>query len=336
MSDTKSAPCKVLLFAGGCFVLPSLQWLVQHNLLAAVILPDPQQHPAIAIEIHQLIAILQQHNIPFYICASENLVGIQPLLIELGVNTGLICTYPSLLPESLLNSFRLGIYNIHASALPAYPGPMPLYWQIRNGEEHTAVVIHKAEIEADSGAIVVQQQVPIDPLDTIQSLGNILAHSACAVVETLIAKLQQSNAEPLGIAQVPLGETKKPGKNYARRVSQADALINWQAMTAENISALCRAGAGQTYAAYCLVNGVPIQIIEATPVPLNTYATPPGTVLHIGEPEGLVVTTAKGAVRLDIIASSDGWFSGLTFSERFHLDAGMSLAADDSLHRSIA
>ena len=48
----------------------------------------------------------------------------------------------------------------------------------------------------------------------------------------------------------------------------------------------------------------------------------PGMIVHLGAPEGILLASIDGLLRLDVISSPGGIFSGLRFAERYRLQAG--------------
>jgi methionyl-tRNA formyltransferase len=66
------------------------------------------------------------------------------------------------LPRKVLEMPRLGVLNIHPSALPKYRGPSPVLWAIRNGDPSMGVTVHRMNEEIDAGPILAQvQAVPL-------------------------------------------------------------------------------------------------------------------------------------------------------------------------------
>ncbi|EDM67135.1 methionyl-tRNA formyltransferase [Moritella sp. PE36] len=227
---------------------------------------------------------------------------------------GLIYTFSHKLPAVVLNAFDGGLFNLHASALPQYRGSMPLYWQIRNRETESYLSIIKVEDEFDTGDIMLQQIMTLSPLDTLNSVAHTLAQQAPQFIQDFMTRY--ANDELTAVAQQ--GEASN-----ARMPTQKDMLINWKTMKSEEIAAAARAGNP-------LFNGMTIiwkqsymGLLQATSIEHPNYGVPAGTVLHIGEPEGVVVATLDGALRLDVLTIAEGVFSGLAFAERFGLDAGM-------------
>ncbi len=61
-------------------------------------------------------------------------------------------------PAAVLRLPRLGILNIHPSLLPAYRGPLPIFWQLRDGAP-TGATVHYMDEGLDTGDIAAQSDV---------------------------------------------------------------------------------------------------------------------------------------------------------------------------------
>lgn len=320
MTDATSA-CKVAVFASGSMAIPVINKLREQRQLAGVVLPELTGSPASDTQIHGLAGFLQQQAIPYCVYQKSQTATCVSLFDQWQAAVGLIFTFPYLLPANpVLSFFSQGCFNLHAGPLPNYRGPCPLYWQIRNNETTTRLVIHIAEEKADAGAICCYHDYPIHPLDTLQCLGNQLAWYACDLVAEWLDQLKggQIQAEQ----QQPLDKERH---FYARRPSAQDCIINCNTLSANDIAAMCRAGSGQPYAATLVFHQTPVVVLQATPVDYPAHGTPPGTILWIGDPEGFILGARDGALRLDILSCTDGIFSGLAFAERFELDAGINV-----------
>ena len=316
-----------------------ISYLAQQKYLAGVIVPDPSELGEQAIEASHLVTQLQQAGIPFQCCCKEKLSIIHQQLTSWQVNLGVIVGFPHILPKELLHFFTNNIFNFHAAKLPEYPGPRPLYWQIRNKEKETALVLHRVEQQVDSGNIVAQRLVPINELDTLASLTNRVAQETPSLLAELIDALVMTSKPPNDdeqnrvndIAQEHKGLPKqRVGVDYARRPTSQDYIIDMNSMTAPEISAMSRAGNGLPPSALIYIKNMPVNVMQASPVNYPTYGTKPGTIVYIGEPEGLIVCVKDGAIRLDILANAEGIYSGLVFAEYFHLDAGEALSSVSS------
>lgn len=304
---------KLVLFASSSVVNPTINKLLQAGQLVGVVLTARGDADAM-----QLKQQLDQGNIPNICYQIENPEQTAHQIESWQANTGLIFTFSHKLPLSIINACNKGFYNLHASALPQYRGAMPLYWQIRNREQQSCLSIIKVEEAFDSGDIMLQQVMPLHALDTLNSLGYVMAEQSANFVHDFLVKLQENTLT----AQPQLSEIDSP-LIAAPMPTQQDLMINWQSMNSEDIAALARAGNPLFHGAMLVWNQSLIGLLQATPVKQANYGVPAGTVLHIGEPEGLIVATLDGALRLDILTITEGVFSGLAFAERFDLDAGV-------------
>jgi methionyl-tRNA formyltransferase len=78
--------------------------------------------------------------------------------------------YRSRIPGTILSAARLGTINLHPSLLPRYRGTNSVPWVIINGETETGFTFHSMTEEFDTGRILLQQRMAIDPQDTAFSL----------------------------------------------------------------------------------------------------------------------------------------------------------------------
>ncbi len=87
----------------------------------------------------------------------------------------LVACLPERLDEFWISLSPAGCFNLHPSLLPAYRGPAPLFWQLKDGLEQTGVSVHRVEARIDAGPILVQEAHSIDPEDNLATLNAMLA-----------------------------------------------------------------------------------------------------------------------------------------------------------------
>lgn len=93
-----------------------------------------------------------------------------------------------MLPQVVWGIPRLGTFNLHASLLPQYRGAAPINWAIINGETVTGITTFLIDQEIDTGRILFQEQIPIDPNETAGELHDkLMARGANLVVKTIRA-----------------------------------------------------------------------------------------------------------------------------------------------------
>ena len=119
-----------------------------------------------------------------------------------------------ILPASVLSLPRFGCINVHASLLPRWRGAAPIERAIMAGDEETGVCIMQMEEGLDTGPVMAQQQISIEPGYTAQPLEQILADTGS---ELLLETLQN-----LPMAATPQAAE---GATYANKLTSKDRTI---------------------------------------------------------------------------------------------------------------
>ena len=84
-----------------------------------------------------------------------------------GVDLVVLAGYMHLLTEPFLDRFRDRIVNVHPSLLPQFPGARAIAEALDAGIETTGVTIHYVDEGLDTGAVIRQEPVPIEPRETL-------------------------------------------------------------------------------------------------------------------------------------------------------------------------
>ena len=117
-------------------------------------------------------------------------------LSDLKPDAIIVVGYGRIIPQWMLDLPPLGNINLHASLLPKYRGAAPIQWAIARGETITGVTTMKIDAGLDTGDILLQQEVPITPDDTAETLAlKLAAVGANLTVETLCS-LQTGSIHP--------------------------------------------------------------------------------------------------------------------------------------------
>ena len=85
---------------------------------------------------------------------------------------GLVCLagFMRLLGPAFVAAWSGRILNIHPSLLPAFPGLAPQRQALEHGVRVTGATVHFVDEGVDSGPIVLQEAVPVEPDDTEATL----------------------------------------------------------------------------------------------------------------------------------------------------------------------
>jgi len=165
-----------------------------------------------------------------------------------------------MLPAVVFEMPTKGTINLHASLLPQYRGAAPINWAIIKGETETGVTTFFIEQQIDTGKVIAQKKIAIEPNDTAGSLHDKLMHlGADLVVETAIA-IEENNFDIT--EQDHTKATKK-----APKIFKEDCVINWNQNT-KTLDHFIR-GMSPYPAAFTLIKDQQLKIYSAE----SEYAT---------------------------------------------------------------
>ena len=235
--------------------------------------------PAVKIAAEQAgITVFQ----PKRIREPESVAAIRAMAPEVIV----VAAYGQILPREVLALPRLqrGCVNIHASLLPAYRGAAPINWAIINGETRTGITIMQMDEGLDTGAILAQESISIDPRDTTGTLTKKLSRIGSRLIVDSLSRIEAGEISP-----VP----QDPGKaTLAPLLKKEDGLINWE-LTAAVIHNRVR-GLSPWPGAFSFLDGAMVKFLETEVVPGSGE---PGTLTSQGK-DSLAVGTGKELLRI--------------------------------------
>lgn len=84
-----------------------------------------------------------------------------------GVDFVVLAGYMHLLTDTFLDRFPERIVNVHPSLLPQFPGARAIDDALAAGVETTGVTVHYVDEGLDSGAVIRQEPVSVEPRDTL-------------------------------------------------------------------------------------------------------------------------------------------------------------------------
>ncbi len=94
-----------------------------------------------------------------------------------------------LLTPAFLDRFPDRIVNVHPSLLPAFPGARAIDDALTAGVETTGVTVHYVDEALDTGAVIRQEPVPVEPRETLLDRIHAVEHRLLPeVVQELCAR----------------------------------------------------------------------------------------------------------------------------------------------------
>jgi phosphoribosylglycinamide formyltransferase 1 len=97
-------------------------------------------------------------------------------LEERGVELVVLAGYMQLLTEPFLRRFPERIVNVHPSLLPAFPGAHAIRDAIAAGADPTGVTVHYVDEGLDTGPVLAQEPVALEPRATLEERIHAVEH----------------------------------------------------------------------------------------------------------------------------------------------------------------
>ena len=97
-------------------------------------------------------------------------------LAERSVELVVCAGYMHLLTPTFLDRFPSRIVNVHPSLLPEFPGTRAIEDALAAGVERTGVTVHLVDEGVDSGPVLAQEEVPVEPAETLPERIHALEH----------------------------------------------------------------------------------------------------------------------------------------------------------------
>ena len=153
------------------------------------------------------------------------------LLRGLKPDVMVVAAFGQILPKSVLEIPPLGCVNVHSSLLPRYRGAAPIQWVIIDGEKETGVTTMMMDEGLDTGDILEQTVVPIEPDETGGSLHDKLSLAGSKLILSTLEKIEKGTAV----------RTPQTDENtcYAKMLNKSMGDIDWS-MSAAAIERLVR------------------------------------------------------------------------------------------------
>ena len=277
---------RILFLGTPSFATHPLRRLVEagHEIVGVVTQPDRpvgrsgalQPPPVKQVAVELGLPVLQPETL-----RDENVVA---ELRALRPEAGVVAAYGEILRRVVLEIPPLGYLNIHPSLLPLYRGPSPVTAAILAGDSMTGVSVMLLERAMDSGPILAQASVPIEPLARTGSLTEQLFELGSDLLAGVLPLYAAGELQPQ-----PQDHERA---TITRMLAREDGRVDWT-LPAAAIERAVRAY-DPWPGAWTIANGQSVKILRAS-VEAQTGPEPPGTVL---DTPGLVVATGEGALQL--------------------------------------
>lgn len=198
-----------------------------------------------------------------------------------------VVAFGAILDPELLAVPRLGSVNLHGSLLPEYRGASPVQRALWDGRAFTGVTTLFMDAGIDTGELILQRWLAIEPGDTAGTLAVKLAELGAPLL-----------AESLRLAAAgcaPRRPQPAGSGSYAGKLRKRDGAIDW-ALDAVTVWDRVRAVTPWP-GATTLHDGKRLLVTAGWPQHRLAVPEPPGTVLAVGC-EGVMVACDPGVLQV--------------------------------------
>ncbi|HEX5793888.1 MAG TPA: methionyl-tRNA formyltransferase [Rheinheimera sp.] len=279
-----TTPLRIIFAGTPDFAARHLQALLhsEHQVIAVYTQPDRPAGRGQQLQPSAVKQLAQQQGVPVYQPKSLKKAPAQAELAALNADLMIVVAYGLILPQTVLDTPRLGCINVHGSLLPRWRGAAPIQRAIWAGDTETGVTIMQMDAGLDTGAMLSTVSCPITSSDTSASLYDKLAELGPTALLAALADL------PLLQQQAQVQDNNQA--SYAEKLHKDEAQLDFN-KSAIALEREIRAFNPWPVSYICLPQGN-VKVWQASAT-AGTSHQPAGTVLA-ADKQGIRIACADG------------------------------------------
>ena len=219
---------------------------------------------------------------------SVNTEDFVKMLKDLEIDYIVVVAFGQLIKNILLDNFKDRIINLHPSLLPLYRGASPMQFTLLNGDEKTAATAMLIEKAMDSGDILIQREMDIDPSDDYFDLEDKLGKIGAEAIRDALLNFDQVYEN-----RIVQDDDKA---TYCTKIDKEMGRIDWN-RTSRQILDQIRALVGFPVAFFDY-KGQNAKVHKAS---LEDLKGKPGEILRADKKDKIVIGTGDGSIRIEKI-----------------------------------
>jgi methionyl-tRNA formyltransferase len=280
-------PLRLIFMGTPEFAVPTLLELVAHDHEIVAIYTRVAKPSGRGMKLQQSPVEQQAHRLGIPVFTPSTLKTPEALeqFRAHNADAAVVVAYGMILPQAILDTPRLGCFNLHASLLPRWRGAAPINRAIMADDAETGVMAMKMDVGLDTGDVAMAERLAImdtmtssDLHDALAPLGGDLMARAMGALERGTLQLTPQAAE---------------GVTYAAKIDKAEARIDWNKPAREVLRHIH--GLSPFPGAWCEMplEGIS-QRVKILRCEIASGSGEPGTVLD----DRLTIACAQGALRI--------------------------------------
>jgi methionyl-tRNA formyltransferase len=315
---------RILFMGTPDFAAVSLQRLIaaDFELSGVVTQPDRPKGRGLELKASEVKTVALEHDLPLWQPERVTEPDFMEIFNRINPDLVVVVAFGQKIPAEVLFGPKFGCINVHGSLLPRYRGAAPIQWSILNGDSQTGITTMYMDEGWDTGDIIYQQSIPIDPDENLAGLYARLAELGGELLVKTVADLKTGSAPR--ISQDHSLATKAP------KLKPEQQIINWRnnALAIHNqVRVFAPAPGAETN-----FNQERLKIIETKLIkpPISAPNGEPGRIIWIAKNQGIFVSVGDGPILIhQIQPTGKRVMSAEEFSNGRRLKEGMFFGKQD-------
>jgi methionyl-tRNA formyltransferase len=217
----------VLFYGTPAFALPTLEGLLAHHRVVAVITqPDKPAGRGRALSMSAVKRRAIDAAVPVLQPARLRDPGWPERLAEYRADVAVVAAFGQILPKAVLDVPRHGSINVHGSILPRYRGAAPIAWAIMRGETEAGITTFQMDAGMDTGDMILREATAIGAAETAGELSARLAQIGARLLLQTLEGLDSLPRIPQDPALATLAPRLKKEDGWLRPAYPARDLVN--------------------------------------------------------------------------------------------------------------
>ena len=218
---------RVLFYGTPAFALPTLEALLAHHQVVAVITqPDKRAGRGRAVTPSPVKQRALMAGVPVLQPPRLRDAGWPERLAEYRPDVAVVAAFGQILPKTVLDVPVHGSINVHGSVLPRYRGAAPIAWAIMRGETETGITTFQMDPGMDTGDMLLTEATPIGPEETAGELSARLAEIGARLLLQTLEGLDTLPRIPQDHTKATLAPRLKKEDGWLRPAEPARDLVN--------------------------------------------------------------------------------------------------------------
>ena len=216
---------------------------------------------------------------------------------KLNPEIGIMAFVLQFAPQEFVNIPKHGTIQYHPSLLPLYRGPSSINWPLIRGDKKTGLSIFRPTDGLDEGPVVLQQETPIGPDDTLGTVyfDRLFPMGVKAMLEAADLVISGKHRE---VAQ---DESQATYEGWCRK---AEARISW-ANHVDFVYNTIR-GCNPAPGAWTTLEGKELQIFDARKLLVRTFGAVKGKIGEVVEATDKSFQVSAQGGRIEVLRAKLG------------------------------